>query len=101
MTENNASQIPAGQVQVKISDEVLKGTYANMAQVGHTQEEFVIDFMNILPPTGILASRIIMSPSHFKRVLAAMQENLKQYESQNGLINVSVTPDHKIGFKTE
>jgi hypothetical protein len=99
-TQNQNPQIP-GQMQVKVSDEVLKGTYANMVQVGHTPEEFVLDFMNILPPTGILASRIIMSPTHFKRVLAAMQDNLKLYESQYGTVSVMAAPEQKIGFKTE
>ncbi len=89
------------QIQVKASDEVLKGQYANMMQVGHSGEEFVLDFMNLLPPTGQLVSRVIVSPSHFKRLLGAMQENLKRYESEFGTISLAVVPDQKIGFKTE
>ena len=44
-------------MQVKATDEVLKGVYANMVQVGHTPEEFILDFMNMFPPTGIITSQ--------------------------------------------
>lgn len=78
------------QVQVKVTDEVLKGVYANMLQVGHTQEEFVLDFMNILPPQGIISSRIIISPTHMKRMIAALQDNIDRYEEHFGNIpNIS------------
>ncbi|MDR3642308.1 MAG: DUF3467 domain-containing protein [Candidatus Doudnabacteria bacterium] len=89
------------QIQVKISDEVLKGVYANMVQVGHGPEEFILDFMNIFPPSGIISARVILSPGHMKRVVAAMEENLKNYEKQFGQIKMSEQPEHKIGFRTE
>ena len=50
------------QMQVKVTDEVLKGVYANMVQVGHAAEEFVLDFMNLFPPAGIVTARVILSP---------------------------------------
>lgn len=89
------------QVQVKISDEVLKGVYANMVQVGHTPEEFVLDFMSIVGAAGIVSSRVFVSPGHFKRLVNAMGENLKNYEKQFGPVKASESPDHKIGFRTE
>ena len=99
---SNQNQAPSGQtVQVKMSDEVLKGAYANMAQVGHSAEEFVIDFMNVFPPAGAVTARVVVSPSHFKRIVAAMQDNLKKYEEEFGTISLAVVPDHKIGFRTE
>ncbi len=88
-------------LQVKISDEVLKGAYANMVQIGHTAEEFVLDFMNLVPPAGTVVSRIIVSPSHAKRLSSALLENIKRYEEQYGTISLAVVPDQKIGFKTE
>ncbi len=95
-------QAPQGQqIQVKIPDDVLRGVYANMVQVGHGPEEFVLDFMNIFPPSGIVSARVILSPSHMKRVVAAMQDNLKSFEQQYGAIKSSDQPEHKIGFRTE
>jgi hypothetical protein len=96
MNQNQQQQFP-----IKASDEALKGAYANMAQVAHTPEEFVVDFMNILPPAGILASRVIMSPGHFKRLLAAMQENLKNYEEKFGTVKAAEAPEKNLGFRTE
>ncbi len=87
------------QIRIKASDETLKGTYANMANVLHTKEEFVLDFLNVFPPTGILGARIILSPGHFKRVLVAMTENLKKYENRFGAVETSEAPTGKIGFQ--
>jgi hypothetical protein len=89
------------QLQVKVSDETLKGIYANMVQIAHTGEEFVLDFMNIFPPAGVLSARIFVSPAHMKRMIAALQENLKRYEEQYGKVEASPEPDHKYGFRTE
>jgi hypothetical protein len=91
------------QVQVKIPDEVAKGVYANMAIVGHSPsgEEFVMDFMSIFPPAGMVNARVIMSPGHYKRLLAAMQEQMKKFEEQFGSVKPAEGIDHKIGFRTE
>ncbi len=72
------------QIQVKIEDKVLRGVYSNMMQVAHTPEEFVMDFMNIIGGAGIVASRVIVSPQHMKRIIAALQDNLKRYEANIG-----------------
>lgn len=87
------------QIQIKATDEKLKGEYANLMQVLHTKEEFVLDFLNVFPPTGTLNARIIVSPGHFKRMLAAMQENLGRYEAQFGDVTASDAPTNKIGFQ--
>jgi hypothetical protein len=96
-----ASPSQGGQMQVKASDEILRGVYSNMVQVGHTPEEFVLDFINILPPSGLLNARVIVSPSHFKRLALTIQDNLKRYENEYGTISLAVVPDQKIGFRTE
>lgn len=93
---------PQGQqMQVKVSDEMLKGSYANMAQVAHTPEEFVVDFMNLFPPTGVVTARVILSPAHMKRIVAALQENVKRYEEQFGEIKGGSDVAPHIGFRTE
>lgn len=87
------------QIQVKASDEKIKGEYANVMQVLHTKEEFVLDFLNVFPPTGTLNARVIVSPGHFKRMVAAMAENLKKYEVQFGEVAPSEAPQSPIGFQ--
>jgi membrane carboxypeptidase/penicillin-binding protein PbpC len=89
------------QIQVKVSDKILRGQYANLVQVAHTSEEFVLDFMTVLPPAGQLTARILLSPSHFKRFVRTLQENLQRYEDQFGTIQLAVVPDQQIGFKVD
>lgn len=104
------SQLPQGQpassaggqqMQVKVTDEVLKGVYANMVQVAHTPEEFILDFMNLFPPSGIVTSRVVVSPQHMKRIVVALQENIKRYEDQFGGIKAGAEQVPHIGFRTE
>lgn len=60
------------QIQIKAQDEDLKGKYSNLMQITHTQEEFVLDFFLVIPPQGTLASRVILSPGHLKRMIKAL-----------------------------
>lgn len=100
MENQNQPQGQQKQMQIKISDEILKGVYANAMQVAHTKEEFVLDFLNLSPHmgAGIVSSRVIMSPGHLKRVIAALTENLKKYEEKFGKIEEAAAPE-EIGFK--
>ncbi|MBT3356062.1 DUF3467 domain-containing protein [bacterium] len=99
MNQNQQPQAGQQQIQIKANDEDLKGKYSNTVQMMHTKEEFVLDFLNIFPPTGTLNSRVIVSPSHFKRMTAAMSDNLKKYEEKFGKIkDVKGEESGKMGF---
>lgn len=102
MEQSNQQNKPQ-EVQLKISDEVLKGVYANMAQIGYTSsgEEFILDFINLVPPAGIVSSRVIVSPQHMKRILNALEDNLKRYEEAFGKIEAGQSPTPSLGFRTE
>lgn len=95
MEQNNQAK---QQIQIKAKDEILAGVYSNAAQFAHTKEEFVLDFMTVLPPAGTLNARVIMSPGHFKRMIRAMQDNLVKYESAFGTIQESNQPDTQFGW---
>lgn len=86
------------QIKIKTKDEDLKGTYSNMMQVLHTKEEFILNFFLVSPPEGILASRVIMSPSHAKRMVKALQENIKNYEEKFGEVKETESTEAKLGF---
>lgn len=88
------------QIQVKIDDKVLKGVYANLAQIAHTKEEFVLDFMSMMPPQGIVAARVYLNPAHAKRLALALSENIKKYEEQYGKLDEGTQQAPEIGFKT-
>jgi len=80
------------QINIKITDEVMEGRYANMMQVMHTKEEFILDFANVVPPQGIMTARVITSPGHMKRIIKALQVNLDRYEKSFGQINEAEAP---------
>ena len=87
------------QINIKITDEIMEGRYANMMRVSHTKEEFILDFANVVPPPvlaearqGIMTARVITSPGHMKRIIKALQENLDRYEQSFGTINEAESP---------
>ncbi|HYO12924.1 MAG TPA: DUF3467 domain-containing protein [Thermoanaerobaculia bacterium] len=77
---------------VKISDDELKGRYSNLLRILHTREEFVLDFINLAPPQGIVTARIVTSPGHLKRILRALSANLERYEKTFGPIQEAAEP---------
>jgi hypothetical protein len=76
------------QLNIEISEEVSEGQYANLAIITHSHAEFVVDFVNVMPgtPKSKVKSRIILTPSHAKRFMKAMIENVKKFEATNGPI---------------
>jgi hypothetical protein len=74
------------ELPIKISDEELKGRYSNLLRITHTSEEFVLDFINVVPPQPVVISRIATSPGHLKRIIQALVENLDKYEEAYGEI---------------
>ncbi len=80
------------EIHIKIPEEILRGVYANQMVVRHSREEFVIDFINVCPPEGIVNARVIVSPGHLKRMIAALGENLSRYEQRFGTVTTSEAP---------
>ena len=49
--------------------------------------------------SGRVTGKIVTSPGHFKRIVAALQMNLDKYEKQFGEIKESAPVGKEIGFK--
>lgn len=83
-----ADQQQQNQINIELSEETAEGTFANLAMIGHTNEEFVIDFIRMMPnmPKAKVKSRIILTPQHTKRMMRALIDNVKRYEAQHGTI---------------
>ena len=82
------------QINIELSEEVAEGVYANLAMIAHSNSEFVVDFIRMMPgvPKAKVKSRIILTPEHAKRMLAALQDNIKKYEDAFGSIKSSNEP---------
>jgi hypothetical protein len=75
-------------LNIEIGDDVVDGTYSNLAAITHSNAEFIIDFINMMPGAkkARVKSRIIMTPQHAKRLLNAIADNIQKYESVHGPI---------------
>ena len=84
MAENK----PQNQINIELPEEVSDGTYSNLAIISHSQSEFVVDFIRLVPnvPKAKVKSRIILTPHHAKRLVKALNENIQKYEAQHGSI---------------
>ncbi len=80
------------EIPIKIPDDVLRGAYANQMVVAHTREEFLLDFINLFPPGGVVTARILVSPGHLKRMIRALADNLGRYEAKFGPVPEAAPP---------
>ena len=73
----------------------LNATYANTALISHSAYEFIIDFIQMMPPDGRarVQHRLIMTPTHAKLFMLALQENIERYETAHGVIAVPPRPE--------
>ena len=74
------------QLNIEMKPDVPK-VYSNLAIISHSHSEFVLDFA-----TTEVGCRIIMTPEHVKRLMAALADNINKYEAQFGLIEVPGQP---------
>jgi hypothetical protein len=79
---------PQNQINIELNDETADGIYSNLAIITHSNQEFVLDFIKVMPgvPKAKVKSRIILTPQHAKRFMKAMIENIRKFESQYGEI---------------
>lgn len=77
------------QLNIEISEEVAEGVYSNLAIITHSNAEFVVDFINIMPgtPKSKVKARVILTPMHAKKMMRALAENIARFEAANGKIN--------------
>ncbi len=88
------------QLQVQLDDDIAQGIYVNMAMVNHSETEFTLDFIYIQPqqPKAKVRTRIITSPKHVKRLVAAMQDNISKFEAKFGEIDISGPETEQLGI---
>lgn len=84
MNDNN-------QINIELTEDIAEGIYSNLAIITHSNSEFVVDFVKLMP--GIqkakVKSRIILTPEHAKRLYKALLDNVKRFEAVHGTIKES------------
>ncbi|GHT43863.1 hypothetical protein FACS189438_1880 [Bacteroidia bacterium] len=85
MEKNNKNQV--SEIQVELPDDIAQGTYANLAVVAHSSSDFIIDFIRVLPglPKAKVQSRIILTPDNAKRLLYALEDNIRKFDEMGSV----------------
>ncbi|MGR3810810.1 DUF3467 domain-containing protein [Jiulongibacter sp. NS-SX5] len=88
------AEIDDKQINIELSEEVAEGVYANLAMIAHSNSEFVLDFIRLMPgvPKAKVKSRVILTPEHAKRLLQALEDNIAKYENNFGDIREHAEP---------
>ena len=87
-------------IDIELDEKIAEGTYSNLAVITHSHSEFVIDFVRLMPgvPKAKVKSRLIMNPEHAKRLMLALQDNIRKFEANNGNIKVDAAPAMPLNF---
>ena len=88
---DNSKNKNQGQINIELSDEVAEGIYTNLAMITHSNSEFIVDFIKMMPgvPKAKVKARVILTPQHAKRLLKALQDNISKFEAMHGPIKDS------------
>ncbi|MDG1667735.1 MAG: DUF3467 domain-containing protein [Opitutae bacterium] len=73
-------------LKVSANVEMLKGAYCNSAFIKHSKDDFILDFIMAESGEGYLVSKVITNPSHAKKILKALKDNVEKYEKSYGEI---------------
>lgn len=87
--QNNENQL-----NIELSEDIAEGIYSNLAIITHSNTEFVIDYIRVMPgvPKARVKSRIVLTPEHAKRFLRALEDNIEKFEALNGRIKINDDP---------
>ena len=68
------------QINIELSEEMAEGNYSNLAIITHSNAEFVVDFVQIMPgvPKAKVKSRILLTPP-CQAFLKALNENVRKF----------------------
>ncbi|MFK7970564.1 MAG: DUF3467 domain-containing protein [Bacteroidia bacterium] len=91
---DNKEQNQAPQLNVEVPAEIAGGVYSNLAVISHSNAEFVMDFLQVMPgvPKAEVRTRVIMTPFHAKRFLQAMADNVAKFENNFGSVDTGNNP---------
>jgi len=69
---------------LKLTDEVMSGTYANAVMIGHSAYEFSFDFITTFFPRSAVACRVFLSAPNVPRLFDSLTHSFEQFRRQRG-----------------
>ncbi len=70
--------------ELKITDDVLAGAYANGVMIGHSMTEFKLDFLANLFPHTAVSCRVFMATPQVPRMLESLKRTYQQFLERIG-----------------
>lgn len=100
MADQKEQTRPANQLNIEISEEVADGIYSNLAVITHSNSEFVVDFVRVMPgvPKAKVKARVLLTPQHAKRLMRALADNVQKFEQVHGQIRETEMPEIPMNF---
>ncbi len=100
MADQKEQPRPANQLNIEISEEVADGIYSNLAIITHSNSEFVVDFVRVMPgvPKAKVKARVLLTPQHAKRLMRALADNVQKFEQVHGQIRETEMPEIPMNF---
>ena len=74
------------ELEIRCPEALANGVYSNVGMVTVNNEEFVLDFIFLHPNanTGDVRSRVVLHPSHAKRLADTLHQHLEKYQDEYG-----------------
>ena len=100
MADEKDNKPRPNQLNIEISEEVADGIYSNLAIITHSNSEFVVDFVRVMPgvPKAKVRARILLTPQHAKRLMRALVDNIQKFEQVHGQIRETEMPEIPMNF---
>jgi len=81
-------------INMHMSPDTMAGTYANFANISHSDYEFTITFARLdhevdddeIP--GVVVSRVSASPKFVRELIDALEDNYSKYSTREGIKNL-------------
>lgn len=88
------------QLNIELTEETAEGVYSNLAIITHSNAEFIIDFVRVMPgvPKARVKSRILLTPMHAKQLFRALGDNISKFEQMHGPIKGGDAPAFPMNF---
>ena len=85
-------------INLHIAPEQMAGTYANFANVSHSDYEFTITFARVdheveeeeVP--GVVVTRVSLAPRFMRELIDAMADNYQRWQTREGIRELPETP---------
>lgn len=94
MANDKNNQEMGKQMEIELPEDIADGMYCNLAVITHSNTEFIFDMIRVVPgaPKAKVKARVIMTPHHAKRLLAALSDNVRKFEESFGEVDIDNMP---------